>query len=408
MLVDDVREWFTANPLYDDKGQPIIVPDWKFPGRGRVESQLSRANTVMKAAEKVVLNLPLRGRAAQWGAALEDRRSQIDRARSYVELYGAYTECEAVYGVNNLQAIRSELDENEQTLFQTDARVVDWSNYITKVHLPSVVAHGRAKTSPGKSTSEKRPDRLRRAVLSPDRHLAAFDLENTLIASNVVTSYMWMSTRRMGTRDRLERAGRILAEAPTLLAEDKRDRSDFLRSFYRRYEGAPVEQLRADAAEHFSQMLMTRSFPAAIRRVREHRQLGHRTVLITGALDFLVEPLEPLFDDIICARLGTEVDDYGVLVYTGQLEDVPPTVEARADLLAQFCRDEGLSLDESVAYADSSSDLPLLEAVGFPVAVNPEPRLASIARRRGWLVEDFGLAPGFRHPVLPMDNRRKR
>lgn len=407
-LVDDVREWFTENPLYDDKGQPIIVPDWKFPGRGRVETQLGRANTVLRSAEKVVLNLPLRGKAAQWGATLEDRRSQVDRARSYVELYGAYTECEAVYGVDNLAALRNALSPQEQALFETDARVVDWSHYVTNTHLPSVVAHGRARTTPGRSGGESRSTRLRRSVLAPERHLAAFDLENTLIASNVVTSYTWMATRRLDNFDRLDQAGRILAEAPSLLAEDKRDRSDFLRSFYRRYENAPVEQLRADAQEHFSQMLMTRSFPEAIRRVREHRQLGHRTVLITGALDFLVAPLEPLFDDIICARLGTRYDSDGVLVYTGQLEEVPPTVEARADLLEQFCLREGLSLDESVAYADSSSDLPLLEAVGFPVAVNPEPRLATIARRRGWLVEDFGLAPGFRHPILPMAGRWRR
>lgn len=81
-LVDDVREWFTENPLYDDKGQPIIVPDWKFPGHGRVETQLGRANTVLRSAEKVVLNLPLRGKAAQWGATLKDRRSQVNHARS--------------------------------------------------------------------------------------------------------------------------------------------------------------------------------------------------------------------------------------------------------------------------------------------------------------------------------------
>ena len=54
----------------------------------------------------------------------------------------------------------------------------------------------------------------------------------------------------------------------------------------------------------FSELILTKSFPAAIRRVREHRRLGHRTVLITGALDFVVEPLRPLFDDIVCAELG--------------------------------------------------------------------------------------------------------
>ena len=55
---------------------------------------------------------------------------------------------------------------------------------------------------------------------------------------------------------------------------------------------------------------------------------------------------------------------------------------------------EGLRLSESVAYADSTSDLPLLEAVGFPVAVNPETRLSALARKRGWLVEHFDKAPG--------------
>lgn len=404
-LVDDIRGWFNENPLYDDKGQPIVVPDWRFPGRGRVESQLRRANTVLRAAEKVAIALPLRGRAASWGATLEERRAKVDRARSYVELYGAYTECEAEYGVANLSALRDAMTETERTLFETDAGVIDWSDYITNTHLPSVVAHGRVRTSPTRTTGEARSDRLRRNVLAPERHLAAFDLENTLIASNVVTSYSWMATRRLSGRDRADLITRLVAEAPALLAEDRRDRSDFLRSFYRRYEGAPVEQMRVDAADHFSEMLMTRSFPEAIRRVREHRRRGHRTVLITGALDFLVAPLEPLFDDIICARLGTEYDDDGVLVYTGQLVEVPPTVEARADLLAAFCEREGLSLDESVAYADSSSDLPLLEAVGFPVVVNPEPHLASIARRRGWLIEDFKGSPGYRHPVLPISRR---
>ena len=92
---------------------------------------------------------------------------------------------------------------------------------------------------------------------------------------------------------------------------------------------------------------------------------------------------------------------------TGQLDTVPPTTEARARILADYCAAEGLSLAESVAYADSSSDLPMLEAVGFPVAVNPEPRLASIARKRGWLVEDFHTAPGFAHPT-PADRPRWR
>ena len=55
-----------------------------------------------------------------------------------------------------------------------------------------------------------------------------------------------------------------------------------------------------------------------------------------------------------------------------------------------------------MAYADSSSDLPMLEAVGFPVAVNPETRLAAIARKRGWLVEQWSKSPGGPRPLLPI------
>ena len=404
-LVDRVREWFTEHPLYDEHGQPIVVPDWNFPGRGRVESQLDRATFVLRAAERIVASVPVRGRAADWGAQLEERRAQLDRARTYVELYGAYTECEAVYGVEHLLALGGSLDESDRAQLAIDPRVIDWDAYITGIHLPSVVEHGRARSSPTKGRGETRQQRLRSQVLSPDRQMAAFDLENTLIASNVVTSYSWLATRRLSTADRVRFAARTLAEAPALLAQDRADRSDFLRAFYRRYQGAPLEQLDDDALEHFSAVLLERSFPAAIRRVREHRAAGHRTVLITGALDVVIEPLRPLFDDVVCARLGTEVDRDGRRVLTGQLDAVPPTTEARARILADYCDAEGLSLAESVAYADSSSDLPMLEAVGFPVAVNPEPRLASIARKRGWLVEDFRTAPGFAHRVLPIGPR---
>jgi HAD superfamily hydrolase (TIGR01490 family) len=235
-------------------------------------------------------------------------------------------------------------------------------------------------------------------VLSPDRHVAAFDLENTLIASNVVASYSWLATRRLNRTDKTRYVLQTLKEAPSLLALDKKDRSDFLRFFYRRYEDAPVSQIAEDSQELFSSLILAKSFPAAIRRVREHKALGHRTVLITGALDFVVEPLRPLFDEIIAAKMSVKPDGR----YSGQMIDVPPTGETRAQLLSDYCVAEGLKMSESVAYADSTSDLPMLEAVGFPVAVNPETRLAAIARKRGWLVEQWSKAPGSPQPILPV------
>ncbi|HEY8093340.1 MAG TPA: HAD-IB family hydrolase, partial [Acidimicrobiales bacterium] len=397
VMVDNTTAWFREHPLYDSEGQPIVVPDWSFPGRGRVQGQLNRAKTVLTRTEKVLQALPLRGRQAEWSARLEEKRIEVERALEYVELYGLYAECEAIYGVDHLLTLAESLPPEDRATFNFDPRVIDWPRYIAETHLPSVIEHARVKTTPGKTRTD-RAERLRRNVLSPDRHLAAFDLENTLIASNVVESYSWLATRRLDRAERVRYALRTTAELPSLLALDRKDRGDFLRFFYRRYEDAPAAQLDVDSIELLSQLIVTKSFPAAIRRVRHHRALGHKTILITGALDFVVKPLAPLFDEIIAAKMSVKPDG----TYTGELTTVPPTGETRAQILADYCEAEGLRLEESIAYADSTSDLPMLEAVGFPVAVNPETRLAAIARKRGWLVEQWSKAPGGPRPILPI------
>lgn len=401
-LVDLVSDWFGEHPIYDSKGQPIVTSKWSFPGRGKVEGQLKRAKTTLEKAERVVSSLPLRGKQAEWSATIEEKRDEAERALSYVELYGAYVECEAVYGLDRLLAMWERQTDDDRAEFCFDPRVINWDNYITQTHLPSVVEHARVRTTPGGRSGPSRHDRLRAQVLDEKRQLAAFDLENTLIASNVVASYSWLATRHLPTDDRIRFVARILAEAPSLLALDRKDRSDFLRLFYRRYEGAPVDQLRADSSEMLSQLIIAKSFPAAIRRVREHRRLGHRTVLITGALDFVVEPLAPLFDDIVSAKLGV-VDG----CYDGELVNVPPTGESRAQALMDYAEAHDLDLRESVAYADSTSDLPMLEIVGFPVAVNPETRLAALARKRGWLIEHFEKANGAPRVLVPISPKAR-
>jgi len=399
-LVDLVQDWFSARPLYDDAGQPIVVPDWSFPGRGRVRRQLHRAVKGLAAAEKAVGHLPVRGAKADFAARLEERRTQAERALGYVELYGAYVETEARFDDRRLAALWETLPDADRAAFCFDPGTIDWATYVHDVHLPSIVHHARVRTKPGARGGQSRSDRGRRAVLAPERTLAVFDLENTLVASNVVESYSWLASRRMDTGERIRFVARMLSEAPSLLALDRRDRGDFLRHFYRRYDGAPADRLRADAWELFSDLLLEKSFPEGLRRVREHRRLGHRTVLLTGALDFVIEPLRPLFDDVVSATLD-ERD--GRL--TGELVAVPPTGEARALLLAQYAAANDLVLSDAVAYADSASDLPMLESVGFPVAVNPEPKLATIARRRGWHVEHWSKAPGGPRPLLPMGAR---
>jgi len=367
-LVELVTAWFQEHPVYDQDGQPIVVPEWTF-----------------------------RGKQAEWMAALEEQHLLADRALGYVELYGAYTETDALYRVDRLLALWDRMDEDDRSAFCLDPAAIDWTTYVREIHLPSIIEHARVRTSPGKSIKTNRADRARKNILSPDRHLAAFDLENTLIASNVVDSYAWLASRHLPPGERAAFVADLMAEAPQLLALDRRDRGDFLRSFYRRYEGAPEARLRDDGWDLFHSLLLAKSFPSGIARVRAHQALGHRTILITGALDFVVEPFRPLFDEIVCAELGVEDGKF-----TGRLETLPPIGEARALVLADYAESEGLRLEESMAYADSASDLPMLQAVGFPVAVNPEAKLAAIARRRGWHVETWHKAEGGSQPLLPL------
>ncbi|HEX2063257.1 MAG TPA: SDR family oxidoreductase, partial [Acidimicrobiales bacterium] len=217
-VVDLVRDWFLENPLYDsERGQPIVVPEWSFPGRGRVQRQLHRATRALSTAERVVTALPIRGRQAELSSRLEERRSQAERALGYVQLYGAYVETEAVFRVDRLLSLWETVDEADREAFCFDPAVIDWRRFVHDIHLPAIVAQARVRTAPGRKGAASREERGRRAVLSRDRHFAAFDLENTLIASNVVESYAWLATRRLPAGERARFTLRTLREAPSLL-----------------------------------------------------------------------------------------------------------------------------------------------------------------------------------------------
>jgi phosphoserine phosphatase len=119
--------------------------------------------------------------------------------------------------------------------------------------------------------------------------------------------------------------------------------------------------------------------------VREHRAAGHRTLMITGAVTALTRPLAPLFDDVASAVL--QVDEHGRA--TGQLAEQPLVGEARATWLRAYAAEHDIDLSASYAYADSASDLPLLHAVGKPVAVNPDVTTLRVARKERWPVQDW-------------------
>ena len=77
-LVDLVTDYYRRKPLYDSNGQPILMGDWGYPTRGKVQKQLDQAITTLATSERILQMLPLRGSAGAWAGQLEEQRSQAE------------------------------------------------------------------------------------------------------------------------------------------------------------------------------------------------------------------------------------------------------------------------------------------------------------------------------------------
>jgi HAD superfamily hydrolase (TIGR01490 family) len=230
--------------------------------------------------------------------------------------------------------------------------------------------------------------------------LVVFDVDGTLVETNVVEYFMWMRLKEQSLEEWPRFLAGMAAKAPRWLYLERRSRADFQRSFYREYDGLDTADMRRLGQEALHAVTLRRIYPEGMRRIREHKRAGHRVLLLTGALDVVVEPLAELLEvDVDCAHL-LEVD--GRL--TGDLQSPPPAGEARATLLEEYAARHGCTLSESFAYADAISDLPMLEVAGTPVVVNPDARLSQVAAQRGWRVERWEMAPG--NWRLPMPDLR--
>jgi HAD superfamily hydrolase (TIGR01490 family) len=127
-------------------------------------------------------------------------------------------------------------------------------------------------------------------------------------------------------------------------------------------------------------------YAEALDLIDEHRKAGRKTVIISSSPIETVEPIGDYLgvDDVIATR--ARVDSLGR--YTGELEFYAYAAH-KADAIREMAVAEGIDLAASYAYSDSITDLPMLELVGNPVAVNPDRELARIARDREWETRYF-------------------
>ena len=214
---------------------------------------------------------------------------------------------------------------------------------------------------------------------------AFFDLDRTLISRSSSLSLAPAFERR-GLLRRRDRAKAMLAQlvfirygAGTARAGQIADGSMSL------LKGMSVDALREIVLEAMDTAFKPHVYREALDLVARHSERGERSFVVSAALQEIV--------DALVAELGldggwgstAEVEDGA---YTGRLVRRLDG-RAKVDVLGELAAAEDIELAESTAYSDSAADVPFLEAVGYPVAVNPDRKLRGIAAERGWRVLRF-------------------
>jgi HAD superfamily hydrolase (TIGR01490 family) len=215
---------------------------------------------------------------------------------------------------------------------------------------------------------------------------AFYDLDGTLISGNVVTRYAFCARNHPSRVRALLKSAKLVLSVPLLIGIDHYSRRRFNEYFYREYRGMQKAWLEALSERLFAEEIRPKIYPGAKALVEADRAAGFRLVLVSGGLDFDLGPVVRHFGfhHVISNRL---VFENGVA--TGEM--APPLIaeDGKPAALRQLCVEYNVDTARSKAYSDSFSDLPMLEAVGMPVAVNPDRRLKRVALARGWRIMDL-------------------
>ncbi|MFY1652317.1 HAD family hydrolase [Solwaraspora sp. WMMB762] len=224
--------------------------------------------------------------------------------------------------------------------------------------------------------------------VAPDRRAAAFfDVDNTMLRG---ASIYWLArglaSRNYFTTADLAQFAWRQARFRLLAAEHAGDMSHAREAALAFVAGWRVSDVERLTEEIFDELMASRIWPGSRALAQVHLDAGQRVWLVSAT------PVE--VGRVIAQRLGltgalgtvAEVVDG---TYTGRLAGELMHGPAKAEAIVQLAAVEGLELARCSAYSDSANDLPMLTAVGHPVAVNPDTALRRQARERGWQVRDF-------------------
>ena len=222
-------------------------------------------------------------------------------------------------------------------------------------------------------------------VASAGPSAAFFDLDRTLISGSSAF-VLALAARRNGFLPTRQFARDAVAAGSFKLFGASDDTTSALRDrVLGAVKGMRQDDLMALNAEVLPKLL-AKLRPEARRLLDLHRHAGRNTYIVSAAPLEIVESLAQSLG--MTAGIGTQ-SEVADGVYTGELVGPFCYGEGKVEAMPEIARWDGLDLRQCYAYSDSASDLPMLRAVGHPVAVNPDSRLEREARLNGWPVVVF-------------------
>ncbi|HSS11452.1 MAG TPA: HAD-IB family hydrolase [Acidimicrobiales bacterium] len=233
---------------------------------------------------------------------------------------------------------------------------------------------------------------------------AFFDLDKTVIAKASMAAF-GRPFYREGLISRRSLVRGVWAQLIYLhlgASEEKLARiRESVLALTRGWEQSRVQQIVAETLEAVVEPI---TYAEALELIDQHRAAGRRVYIISASPAEIVEPLARFLgvDEALASR--ARIDEDGC--YTGEM-DVYAYGPYKADLIREVAERDGINLDESYAYSDSYTDLPMLEVVGHPVVVNPDRPLLKTAKERDWEVREFVRPVPLRDRVPATPGRAK-
>ncbi|GLY14191.1 HAD-IB family hydrolase [Kineosporia rhizophila] len=229
-----------------------------------------------------------------------------------------------------------------------------------------------------------------------DREAAFFDLDKTVIARSSTMAF----SRPFHTNGLLSRSAMLRSAYVHFLyhasGADHTQMERMRQQVSRMVIGWEVQQVSDIVATTLSELIVPIVYEEATALIAEHHEAGRDVVIVSASGVELVEPIGAMLgaDHVIATRMGIDEGRYtGTIEYYAYGEN-------KAAAMRRMAVERGYRLERCYAYSDSVTDLPMLQAVGHPVAVNPDKALRREAQTRGWLVQDFSRPVSLR-PKFP-------